>query len=417
MSDDVHVGLIVSPEWQGCLGSKSCPLLRNDLARGETVDGEIHIILKRAKPVAVALVCVVLIVGAIGAVKAAQIGAMIEEGENFVPPPIGITAAEATTVEWETSVSAIGTAVAQNDVMIAAEVPGRVRSIRFESGAEVDAGDVLVTLDSAPERAQLRSAQAEVQLANLTFERMQALAGRGAVSQADFDQARARKAQAEASVAGLRATIAQKTLRAPFAGRLGIREADLGEVLQPGSPIVSLQTLDPLYVDFNVPARQLSALAVGLEVNARSDVFPSLTLTGTIQTIDTRVRESTRNIRVRAEVRNEGEQIRPGMFLDVEVVQPQQREVLVIPNTAVLYAPYGDSIYVIEEHDGALIAQQRFVRLGERRGDLVEVAEGLQNGQQVATTGAFKLQNGAAVTIEEDVVPSEPVANPTPENR
>ena len=372
--------------------------------------------MKRAKPIAIAILCVVAVVGAIGAVKAAQIGAMIEAGESFVPPPIGVSTAEVVDVEWESTVSAIGTAVARNDVMIAAEVPGRVRALRFESGQRVERGDVLVTLDAAPERAQLASARAEVELANVTFDRMQALAGRGAVSQADFDAARARKAQAEASVAGLQATIAQKTLRAPFGGRLGIRQADLGEVLQPGAPIVSLQTLDPLYVDFQVPARQLSVLSEGLAVRARSDDV-GLTLEGTIETIDYQIQESTRSVRVRAVVANAEERVRPGMFLDVEAVRPQRRTVRVVPNTSILYAPYGDSLYVVEGDDDTLTAQQRFVRLGERRGDLVEVLDGVEVGQSVVTTGAFKLQNGATVRIDNEVTPSAAVADPDPEDR
>ena len=349
---------------------------------------------RRVKLVVVALVAVIAVVGAIGGVKAAQIGAMIEEGESFVPPPIGVTTAEVDTAEWETTVSAIGTAVATQEVMLTPEVPGRITALRFESGETVERGQVLVTLDTATERAQLASARAEVELANITLERMQALAGRGAVSQAEFDTARARKAQADASVQGLRAVIAQKTLRAPFSGRLGIREADLGQVLQPGTPIVSLQSLDPIYVDFQVPENMLASLEAGYAVVATSDAFPEESFRGTIQTINNRVETSTRNVRIRAEIPNPDERLRPGMFLDVEVVRPQQRRIVAVPNTAVLYAPYGDSVYIVDEgENGGLVARQMFVRLGERRGDLVEVVSGLEADQTVVSTGAFKLQN------------------------
>ncbi|MEM9074739.1 MAG: efflux RND transporter periplasmic adaptor subunit [Myxococcota bacterium] len=368
--------------------------------------------------IAASLIAVVVVVGAIGAVKAAQIGAMIEAGSSFVPPPIGVSTAEAESSEWESSSSAIGTAVATQEVMIASEVPGTVRSLRFDSGEEVRRGQVLVTLDSSTERAQLASAQAEAQLAAINLRRMEELVGRGAVSQSDLDTARARKAQADASIAGLRATIAKKTLRAPFAGRLGIREVDLGEVLQPGTPIVSLQSLSEIYVEFQVPEQTLSQLQVGLAVRATSDAFPDEVLTGTIHTIDSRVDEATRNIRVRALVPNEGERIRPGMFLEVDVVQPQVRQVLAVPNTSVLYAPYGDSVYVVDEGEGGTLqARQVFVRLGERRGDLVAVESGLEAGQTVVTTGAFKLQNGAAVTVNNEVTPPDAVADPNPENR
>lgn len=226
-------------------------------------------------------------------------------------------------------------------------MPGTIRTLRFESGALVERGQVLVTLDDATERAQLASALAEVELSRVTLARIESLAGRDAISQSELDVARARKAQAEASVAGIRASLGKRTLRAPFRGRLGIREADLGEVIQPGTPIVTLQSLDPIYVDFRLPERAVASLAVGYEIRATSEMFPDEVLTGRVETLDTRIDASTRSIRVRATLPNPDERIRPGMFLDVEVMRPTRRAVIAIPNSAVLYAPYGDSVYVV----------------------------------------------------------------------
>lgn len=373
---------------------------------------------KKIKQIVIALVVVLVVAGAIGAVKAAQIGAMIEAGESFEPPPIGVTTAEVLAAEWESLTAAIGTAEAVQGVTIASEVPGTVTSLRFESGEEVDQGQVLATLDASTERAQLASARAQLELAELTLRRARTLAERSAVSRAELEQAQAQEAQARAQIAALRATIAKKTIRAPFAGRLGIRQADLGEILQPGSPIVSLQSTGPIFVDFDVPEQALRTLEVGHEVRATSDSYPGEPFVGTIETIDAAIDRSTRNVRVRARFPDEGDRMRPGMFLQVEVVRPERREVVAVPNTAVLYAPYGDSVYVVEEGEGdQLVAKQTFVRLGERRGDFVEVVEGLAAGQTVVSTGAFKLRNGAAITVENDVSTGEPSLEPEPENR
>ncbi|MCB9601646.1 MAG: efflux RND transporter periplasmic adaptor subunit [Sandaracinus sp.] len=372
---------------------------------------------RRVLPVVISLVLVLGILGAIGAVKASQIGAMIEAGESYRPPAIGVTTDAVRAESWESATTAIGTAVATQAIALATEVPGTVRTLRIESGASVTRGQVLLTLDDSIERAQLASARAEAELARLTLGRYQSLAGRDALAQAELDTARARLTQAEASVTQLQATIAKRTIRAPFAGRLGIREVDLGEVVQPGTPLVSLQALDPIYVDFRLPERAVSALSPGYVIRATSEVFPGETLEGRIETIDPRVDATTRSVLVRAVVANADERIRPGMFLDVEAVQPSRRELLAIPSSSVIYAPYGDSVYVVRAEDERLTAEQRFVRLGERRGDLVEVIEGLESGQRVVTTGAFKLQNGVEIREENEVAPAEARVDPRPENR
>lgn len=399
---------------------------------------------KRAISIGVAVLSVLLVVGIIGGVKAAQIGAMIEAGESYAPPPIGVTTAEVTRGEWETTTSAIGTAVAMQAVTVASEVPGTVLSLRFESGDRVERGDILATLDSRAERAQLASARAQRDLAALTLQRAQSLIGSGAIPQADLDNASAQKAQADAAMANLQATIAKKTIRAPFSGRLGIRQANLGQILQPGAAIVQLQSVGSLYVDFQVPEQALASLEHGFAVRATSDTFPGAVFEGTIDVIENGIDPATRTVRVRAlfperpavaepapvelapnplapdpvaPTREANERLRPGMFLEVEVVEPTRRDVLAVPNTAVLYAPYGDSVYTVAETDGALTATQVFVRLGERRGDFVEVQSGIEEGVTVVATGAFKLSNGAPVSIENDVTPPAAELVPEPENR
>lgn len=372
---------------------------------------------KKAGLIAGAVLVLLVIVGIIGGVKAAQIVAMIDAGESFVPPAVGVTTAEVTADSWEVTVSAIGTAVAVQATDIASEVPGAVRTLRMESGQEVDAGDVLLTLDSALERAQLRAARADAQLAQLTLDRSERLGAEGAVPTAEIDGARARQASSAANVSLLQATIARKTIRAPFSGRLGICDVGLGQIVQPGAPLVTLQRIDPIYVDFQVPASQLTRLTTGLVVRTESDSYADEVFEGTIETIDGQVDASTRNVRVRATLPNPDERLRPGMFLDVRVLQPDERRVVMVPNTSVLYAPYGDSVYIVEEEDGATVGRQVFVRVGERRGDFVEVLSGVDEGQTVVATGAFKLQNGATLSIQNDVAPPASQTRPSPENR
>ncbi|MEM9190874.1 MAG: efflux RND transporter periplasmic adaptor subunit [Myxococcota bacterium] len=362
------------------------------------------------------ILALLLVVSAIAATKASQIMAMIEAGESFVPPPVGVTTVEAVATQWEATTTATGTAVANQEVMIASEVPGKVLSLRFASGDVVERGEVLVTLDAAVDRASLSSARAEAELADTDLNRTERLVQNSALAQADLDAARARRSQARAAARGLRAAIGKRTIRAPFAGRLGIREVDIGEIVDAGQPIVSLQNLDPVYVDFRVPDTSAGRIAVGHTIRVQSNALGSA-LEGRVEVIDPRIDPATRNVRIRASVPNPGEQIRSGMFLDVEAIEPQLLDVVVIPNTAVLYAPYGNSVYVVNEQDDGLVAEQLFVRLGERRGDLVAIASGLEAGQTVVSTGAFKLQNGMAVVLQNDVAPAPAEAEPQPEDQ
>jgi membrane fusion protein (multidrug efflux system) len=374
----------------------------------------------KKKPVLVALGVVTLIVLLLGGLKAAQISAMIEAGEAFVPPAQAVTTAEVLTVEWRSELTAVGSLVAVQGVTVSTEVPGTVRSIAFESGQSVEKGDMLVRLDTSVERAQLAAAAASARLADAELRRRNNLPPAGAVSQAEVDAAAAQATRASADVANVKAIIAKKTIRAPFAGRLGIRQVDLGEVVQPGTPIVSLQSSDPIYAEFSLPQQALSQVEQGDTVAVDTDAFPGKTWEGAVEVVDVEVDPNTRNFTVRALIENRGGELRPGMFVDARVLRSETRELLAIPSSAVLFAPYGDSVYVITEPNGEsdpqqYIVEQRFIRLGERRGDLAAVTSGLQAGDVVVSTGAFKLQNGMAVTIRDDLAP-EASTDPTPPN-
>lgn len=372
------------------------------------------------KQVLVAIGAVTLVLLVLGGVKAAQIAAMIRAGEAFVPPAQAVTTAEVRSVRWRSELTAVGSLVAVQGVTISTEVPGTVETIAFESGETVEKGDLLVRLDTSIERAELASAVASAELASAELRRRRNLPPAGAVSQADLDAAAARSTQAAAAVANVRALIAKKTIRAPFSGRVGIRQIDLGEVLQPGAPIVSLQSSDPIYVQFSLPQQALSQVDVGNPVTVSTDAFPELSWEGTVEVIDVEVDANTRNFAVRGVIANPGGELRPGMFVDVKVLRPEARELLVIPASAVLFAPYGDSVYVTKQQktesgDEQTIVEQVFVRLGERRGDLVAVTSGLQAGDVVVSTGAFKLQSGAHVLIRNDLAP-DASTEPNPPN-
>ncbi|MCP3140498.1 efflux RND transporter periplasmic adaptor subunit [Pyxidicoccus xibeiensis] len=356
---------------------------------------------------------VLLLLGVIvllGGIKAAQIGAMIEAGAAFVPPPEAVTSAKAEVAQWQATRGAVGTVLAVRGVTLGAELSGIVREIGFEDGARVKKGQVLVRLDTSSEEAQLTGALADAELAKLTRGRAQSLHAQGANTQSELESAQARAIQAEAAVANLRAIIAKKVIRAPFDGRIGIRQVELGQVVSPGGPIASLQAMDPVYVEFLLPQQALAEVKPGQKVRVRVDVFPKDTWEGALTTINPEVELSSRNVRMRATVPNADGRLMPGMFANVDVLAEGTTEVVAIPATAVLFAPYGDSVYVIEEGKDAagkpgLVTQQRFVRLGERRGDFVAVASGLKPGESVVSNGAFKLRNGAAVIVNNSLAP------------
>ncbi|MCA1827010.1 MAG: efflux RND transporter periplasmic adaptor subunit [Myxococcales bacterium] len=357
---------------------------------------------------------VVLVLLVLAGIKALQIKAMIGAGKNFAIPPESVTSAKVEATKWQASRAAVGTLVAVRSVTVASELPGTVRELGFESGAFVHKGDMMVKLDTSTEEAQLAAAEAEAAVAKSNLGRTKTLRGQNAATPADLDAAQARYDQAAANVGVLRATIAKKTIRAPFDGRVAIRQVELGQVLSPGTAIASLQSINPIHADFYLPQQVLADLHVGLQARMKTDVFPDQTWNGIVTVVNPEVDLATRNVRVRATFPNNDGKLKPGMFANVEVLSADERNVLVIPATAVIYAPYGDSVYAIEQKEKQLVAHQKFVRLGERRGDLVQVVSGLNAGEDIVSTGAFKLHNGSTLVIRNDLAPTfEEAPKPT----
>lgn len=367
----------------------------------------------------ITLVGVALIVGAIVYAKVSQFGAMIEAGANMVLPPETVTAMSAQSAQWEQWLSATGTVSAVQGVVVSTETSGRVEQIEFESGAAVNAGDVLVRLDISTEEAQLAAARAAAALATAELARARELLERKMVSAAELDTADAQAKEARAQVVNVGALIAKKTIRAPFAGRLGLRRINLGQILSQGDAIVSLQTLDPIHINFSLPQQDLPRLHTGMEVRLTADAAPGESFVGKINAISPEVDSATRTVRVQALTDNAQEKLRDGMFVNVRVVLPKSHKVLPVSLSAVLYAPYGDSVFVIEEKknedSGAVdkVLRQQFVQLGQARGDFVDVLDGLKAGETVVTSGVFKLRSGMVVVVDNKLAP-KPELDPKP---
>ncbi len=357
---------------------------------------------------------------ALAGIKVWQIVSMVKAGKTMVPPPESVTAAQAKPVEWRPVHSAVGTLVALRNVTLAAELTGAVREIAFENGSLVKQGQLLVRQDTSTEEAQLEGAIADQALAKQTLERAQRLRKELVNTQVDLEAAQARSIQTKAVVDNLRATIAKKSIRAPFAGRVGIRQVELGQMLSPGNPIVSLQTVTPIYAEFQLPQQALANVKLGQHVTLKVDVFPGTNWDGSITTINPEVDPSTRNVRMRATVENKDSRLTPGMFANVEVFADQLEHVLIVPATSIIFAPYGDSVYVVEKTKGddgkeGLVAKQRFVRVGERRGDFAAIVSGLKPDETVVSNGAFKVKNGMPVVVKTDTAPAQ--VDPQPDDR
>lgn len=377
------------------------------------------------------LVLTLLVVGGLFAVKA-FFGAQTNKFfDNMPQPAVAVTTYEAAPQAWSTSLEAVGTLVAVNGTDVTTEAGGVVRRIAFEAGQPVRAGALLVELNSANELATLKSLEASAQLAGVQANRWQQLARDQLVSAAEAEERTTTAATARAAVDAQRALIAQKTVRAPFDGVLGIRRVNLGQFVAPGDPIVNLQSLDPIYLDFTLPEQHLPSIAEGTPINATVDAIAGETFGGTITAIEPSVDASTRNFRVQATLRNPDGRLRPGTFARVSFALGGPSNVVVIPQTAVSFNPYGNAVYVISEVDRApgerdmqgneltgkkLVARQRFITTGATRGDLVAVTDGLKPGETVATSGLLKLRNDAEVTINNTVQPSAEDA-PAPANR
>jgi membrane fusion protein (multidrug efflux system) len=362
-----------------------------------------------------AILALVGVVVILAGIKGAQIATMIKAGKSFAIPPESVSTAKVLPTEWQSQRETVGTLVAMQAVIVASEVPGLVREIGFDSGTFLRKGDIMVKLDSSVEEAQLAAAKADAELARATLHRAQSLRESKTNSPADLDAADARAKQTAANVATLQASLAKRTIRAPFDGRVSIRQVNLGQVLAAGTALASLQSVTPIYADFWLPQQALAELRLGMQARLRTDVFPKASWDGSVTTINPEVDVSTRNVRVRATFPNGDGRLRPGMFVNVDVLSPEKQSVLAIPSTAVLYAPFGDSVFAVEEKkddkgSSSLIARQKFVRLGERRGDLVAVTSGLTSGETIVSSGAFKLRNGAAVVVNNELAPNAEVA-------
>lgn len=360
-------------------------------------------------------------IGALGAIKVLQIRRMIDQGAQFTPPPEVVTTAVAQAESWESLLTAVGSLVAVQGVIVTAELPGKVVRIAFEPGQKVQTGDLLVRQDTSTEDALLRAAEATAALARINLDRLGKLLAQGTIAQAQYDDTEAQYRQAVAQADSIRAAIGKKTIRAPFAGLLGIRLINLGQMLKEGEAMVSLQALDPIFVDFALPQQQLAHLQRGLAVRLTTDALPGEVVEGEITAINPQVDAATRNIMIQATVANSRERLRPGMFVNVAVTLPLQDKMLTIPAPAVLYAPYSDSVFVVEEKkdektglSGKAVRQQ-FVRLGEKRGDYVSVMSGLKEGETIVSTGVFKLRNGQAVIVNNSLSPEFKLA-PKPED-
>jgi membrane fusion protein (multidrug efflux system) len=350
---------------------------------------------------------IILLVG----IKALQIGKMISAGKSMGPPPTTVTSAPVKEEDWPPILSSVGS--------VSAELGGTVSEITFQNGGVAKKGDVLMRLDASSEEAQLRTAEADLELARKDLDRTRDLATRKVVSKAELDSAESKFKQKEGSVDQMRSMITKKEVRAPFDGQLGIRQVNVGQMINAGQQVVPLQALEPMYVDFAIPQQRLPQLSTGLEVRVKSDAVGGRDFVGKLTAINSTVDPVTRNVSLQATLENKEHLLRPGMFAKVEVILPEKHKALVIPGSAVSYAPYGDSVYVIEKKKDdktgkeSQTIRQQVVRVGEARGDFVSITTGLKAGETVVGTGVFKLRNGMVVTINNDLAP-KPQVNPTP---
>ncbi len=369
------------------------------------------------KRIGIVVAIIIVIVGALAFVKYRQIKAAMSGGA-WSPPPEAVTTVVAKEDSWQGTQHAIGSATAVSGVTVSADLPGIVQEITFVSGHAANAGDVLVRLDTTQERAQLAASEAQRDLAHLNLDRAKDLKEKEVISQAEFDRVNAEAKGADANVEEVRAVIERKTIRAPFRGILGIRRVNLGQYLSGGDPVVSLQALDPIYVNFGVPQQATGTLRVGNEVQAVVEGVDGVAATGKITAINSVVDEATRNVEVQATFANPKGVLRPGMFVEIDMLLDSKSVMVALPSSAINFAPYGNSVFIVEDVKGPTGAtyrgvRQQFVKLGPARGDQVSVLSGVKPGEEVVSSGVFKLRPGAAVEVNNEIQPSnDPAAKP-----
>jgi membrane fusion protein (multidrug efflux system) len=367
------------------------------------------------RSIAVAVFLVLLVGGVLAGVKALQLRTLMAGAAAGGPPPETVSSVVVREENWPETLTAIGSLTAVQGVNVTAELSGMVREIAFQSGAVVAKGDLLVRLDTATEEAQLRATQAQVDLDFVNLNRVRNLRAEKMVSESDLNAAEAAWKQNVAHADAIRATMEKKTLRAPFAGRLGIRLINLGQYLETGKAIVSLQALTPVYAEFSLPQQELARLKTEMRVRLTIDAYPGRVFEGELTAMNPDLDPATRSVGLQATFANSDLALRPGMFARVEVLLAEQRAALVVPATSILSAPYGDSVYVLEpkpdpEGKPGLVVRQQFVRAGRARGDLVSVETGLKAGERIVSAGLFKLRNGMAVVENNSLVPKTDVA-------
>ena len=375
-----------------------------------------------ARKIGLAVFIVLLVTGVLVGVKALQVRKLVEMGKSYAVPPESVSSFVTKQEKWQGTLNAIGSITAVQGVNVTTEVPGLVRDILFEPGGVVSKGDLLVRLDTSSEEAQLRAVKAQWELARLNLDRERKLREENMVSQSELDTAEATMKQTEANADNIKAIIDKKTIRAPFSGRLGIRLINVGQYLDTGKPIASLQSLTPVYAEFWLPQQDLAKLKTGMQVRLTTDAVTNRQFQGALTVINPDLDPATRSVGLQATFDNADQLLRPGMFARVEVLLPEEKDVLVIPITSVLSAPYGDSVYVIETNSapqtsaGALVVRQQIIRTGATRGDFLSVEAGLKPGERIASSGVFKLRNKMSVVENNEMSPKSAEAPKPPDS-
>jgi len=386
----------------------------HDVAKPVSTEGKVR---PRRGAMGVAIGGLVAVVIILVGVKVMQIAKMMSS--PMVMPATTVTSAPVKEEDWAPILSAVGSVSAVQGAVLSTDLAGTVAEVKFESGAVAKKGDVLVRLDVSSEEGQLRTAEADLELARSDLERSHGLAARKVISKAEIDSAESKFKQKEGTVDNMRAMVGKKEVRAPFDGQLGIRQVNVGQMINAGQQVVALTALDPVYVDFALPQQELAKLSAGFEVRVHTDAVPGREFKGKLTAVNSMVDTVTRNVTLQATLENPDHALRPGTFAKVEVMLPEKHKALVVPGSAISYAPFGDSVFVIEKKNDpktgkeSQTIRQQFVRVGEARGDFVSINDGLKPNETIVSTGVFKLRNGMTVTINNELAP-KPQLNPTP---
>ena len=386
----------------------------HDVAKPVSTEGKVR---PRRGAMGVAIGGLVAVVIILVGVKVMQIAKMMSS--PMVMPATTVTSAPVKEEDWAPILSAVGSVSAVQGAVLSTDLAGTVAEVKFESGAVAKKGDVLVRLDVSSEEGQLRTAEADLELARQDLGRTRDLAARKVISKAELDAAESKFKQKEGAVDNMRAMVGKKEVRAPFDGQLGIRQVNVGQMINAGQQVVALTALDPVYVDFALPQQELAKLSAGFEVRVHTDAVPGREFKGKLTAVNSTVDTVTRNVTLQATLENPDHALRPGTFAKVEVMLPEKHKALVVPGSAISYAPFGDSVFVIEKKNDpktgkeSQTIRQQFVRVGEARGDFVSINDGLKPNETIVSTGVFKLRNGMTVTINNELAP-KPQLNPTP---